>query len=305
MFSEGYVRIILALAPFMVCLALSLDSELWKKRWWWLGGASLFAASVVSSVFAVWGCLPWLILTFGLAVNHLRKPRGGLSELALLASALYLPVGGVWALFAQLKLQPLGFSGIIVLLTGVHFHYAGFALPRLSGLWLSRQSIRTVYSVATVGIIAGVPLVAIGITTSQLQMSPWIEVVAVSILAFSAFVLSLGQLVWALKTPLPTAARGLFLLGGFSLVGGMVLATIYGWRSVFPVAWATIPTMYAVHGTLNSLGFCIPGFLAWHQTGLPPELESTDSILEIVDPLPIGVKTFQEDPAIRAPLLHE
>ena len=115
------------------------------------------------------------------------------------------------------------------------------------------------------GVIAGVPLVAVGITTSQMRMSPAIELVSVTILALSAFAVSLGQTTWAVRSSfLPPLSRLLFAAGGICLAAGMVLATIYGWRSVFPVAWATIPAMYAVHGTLNSLGFCLPGFLAWH-----------------------------------------
>jgi hypothetical protein len=177
-------------------------------------------------------------------------------------------VGGVWALFSQLHFHPLGFSGIIVLLTGVHFHYAGFALPRLTGLWLKESNAGGVpkpiwAELATWGVIMGVPLVAVGITTSQLSMPFWIEIVSVSLLAASAFLVSLGQIRWALKTTMGALPQALFVLGGVSLAFGMILATIYGWRYLFPQDWATIPAMYAVHGTLNSLGFCMPGFVAW------------------------------------------
>jgi hypothetical protein len=267
MYSEGYVRTILSLAPFVVCLALALDPK-WRRHGWWLGGATLFGLSATYSPVAVWGCLPWLGLTVGLAFSELKsfvaKPHFRLAELAVLASALYLPVGGVWALFDQLGYQPLGFPPIIVLLTAVHFHYAGFALPRLTGLWVAKQKASLLSTLATWGVIAGVPLVAIGITTSQLQMSPWIEVVSVTTLACSALVVSVGQIVWSIRADMPALARLFFVLGGFCLAAGMVLAMIYGWRSVYPVAWATIPAMYAIHGTLNSMGFCLPGFLGWH-----------------------------------------
>lgn len=268
MYSEGYVRLILSLAPFVVCLALALDNR-WRHRGWWLAGALLFATGVLLPQARVWSALPWLGLTVSLALVRLREfwteREKTLPRLAELAACLYLPVGGVWALFDQLGFQPLGFSGIIVLLTGVHFHYAGFALPRLTGLWLGRQGPNALFNIATWGVIAGVPLVAIGITTSQLNMPAVIEVVCVTTLACSAFVVSLGQLTWSIRArALPVTARLLFALGGLSLASGMVLAMIYGWRSVYPVAWATIPAMYAFHGTLNSLGFCLPGFLAWH-----------------------------------------
>ena len=169
MYSEGYVRLILALAPFVVCLALALDPY-WKRRSLWLGCALLFSASVLLPQARIWACLPWLAMTLALAFSSLRRfvrnPHLQLPELSILASTLYLPVGGVWALFDQTNFQPLGFSGLIVLLTGVHFHYAGFALPRLTGLWLTQQPQKVLFKTATWGVIAGVPLVAIGITTS-------------------------------------------------------------------------------------------------------------------------------------------
>jgi hypothetical protein len=269
MFSESYVRLILAVAPFVVCLALRLDPRFKGRALVWLGGALLFTLGVTTKGAASWACVPWFFLAILNAGESLsafsRKPARGLPGLAVLASDLYLPVGAAWALFDLFDLQPLGFSGIIVLLTGVHFHYAGFALPRLTGLWLAEQKGQIVFQMSTWGVIAGVPLVAIGITTSQMRMSPVIELVAVTILALSALTVSLGQATWALRSSsLPLASRVLFGVGGLCLAGGMVLATIYGWRSVYPVAWATIPAMYAIHGTLNSLGFCLPGFLAWH-----------------------------------------
>lgn len=222
---------------------------------------------------AIWAALPWFCLISYRALTEgllfLKNPNWVTPEMARLASLVYLPVGGVWALFDQAGFQPMGFSGIIVLLTGVHFHYAGFALPRLTGLWLEQDEEGPIRRVAAWGVILGVPLVAIGITTSQANMPAWIETTAVTILAFSAFTVSLAQFKWAWKTEMNGFSRALFVLGGLALAAGMMLATIYGWRHFFPVAWATIPAMYAIHGTLNSLGFCLPGFIAWKLYSVP------------------------------------
>lgn len=269
MFSENYVRLILALAPLVVCLAFSLDRQWWTKRTSILTllCGLLFSASVWSSSFGVWGAVPWLCLcslrALGAVAELRAKPHTEVAKLAESAALIYLPVGGIWALFDQLQFRPLGFSEIIVLLTGVHFHYAGFALPKLTGLWLREVEVGATFKLAGWGVILGVPLVAVGITTSQLKMPFWIEILSVTILATAAFTVSIGQLQWALTRRLPAACKVLFALGGLALAGGMILATLYGWRTVFPVAWATIPAMYAIHGTLNSLGFCLPGFIAW------------------------------------------
>lgn len=267
MFSEHYVRLVLAVAPFIVCLAYSLEEKYWTRPWLWcsLGMGSLFSLSVFLKWFQVWACVPWLILATTRAILELRdflQARSWrLGDSAKVAASTYLPVGAIWALFDQLNYQPLGFSHIIVLLTGVHFHYAGFALPRLSGLWINYSQRAKPFKVATLGIILGVPLVALGITSSQLRLPFWVETVSVTLLATSALVMSFGHIAWsATRTGI---VRGLFALAGLALAGGMVLALIYGWRDVYSVSWATIPAMYAFHGTLNSWGFCLPAFLGW------------------------------------------
>ena len=269
MFSEDYVRSILALAPFVVCLSFSMDENTWIGHWrgLWLISALSFAVSVFQDWAAVWAALPWFLLITGKALSALRvffeERNFQTYRVAALAALLYLPVGGVWALFDQLGFQPMGFSGIIVLLTGVHFHYAGFALPKLTSLWLSEAKPGRFLQFAAWGIILGVPLVAIGITSSQASLPFWIETGAVTILASSAFTLSVAQGLWALSVSAPQFCRILWMVGGLALATGMGLALIYGWRHVFVVEWATIPLMYALHGTLNSLGFCLPGFVAW------------------------------------------
>lgn len=284
-FSETYVRVILAAAPLVVCLAFSLERQWWtpRRRALSLSCALLFSVAVFKGPVSVWGALPWLFLCLyrggSECLRFSRSPVRGTAESARLAALLYLPVGAVWALFDQLDFQPLGFSRIIVLLTGVHFHYAGFALPRLTGLWLERGRPGGGLRIASWGIILGVPLVAVGITSSQLALPPAIEVIAVSLLACSAFVVSLSQFQWAMMADIPALPRFLLALGGVALAVGMVLATIYGWRSVYPVGWATIPAMYAFHGTLNSLGFCLPGFVAWKLLNHPKSGDSDTSAL--------------------------
>lgn len=260
MLGEGYVRLVLALAPLVVCLAWSCEARLSRPA---LLAASLFAAGVWLEPLAVWAALPWLLLCLGLALTNLRellvrKPRT-LAPWVRLAAHLYLPVGSVWTLFYQAGIQPLGFPPVIVLLTGVHFHYAGFALPWLTGRWLGRRPHGRSGRVCAAGVMAGVPLVALGITSSQLGLPPSVETVAVTVLAGSAFGVSHGYLVWSGQTR--GASRYLFALGGLALALGMVLALLYGWRTAVPLEWVTIPAMYTVHGSLNSWGFCLPCIL--------------------------------------------
>ena len=77
--------------------------------------------------------LPWLGLTVFLATIGLRRILAELPALALEESRAdaalgFLAVGGGWAWIALAGGRPLGFGPTIVLLTAVHFHFAGFAL---------------------------------------------------------------------------------------------------------------------------------------------------------------------------------
>ena len=111
----------------------------------------------------------------------MREVRDFDASLALTAALLLLAVGGSWTWMSRAGWQPWNFSeqrpfsNQIVLLTGVHFHYAGFALPILTGwtireltqspgtshVWSSRVGIVIRrFLVATV--VSGVPLVGPG-----------------------------------------------------------------------------------------------------------------------------------------------
>jgi uncharacterized protein (UPF0548 family) len=58
--------------------------------------------------------------------------------------------------------------------------------------------------------------------------------------------------------------RVLFLLSAMALLAGMTLTGIYALGTFRESAWLDIPTMIHWHGTLNALGFALPGLLAWH-----------------------------------------
>jgi uncharacterized protein (UPF0548 family) len=58
--------------------------------------------------------------------------------------------------------------------------------------------------------------------------------------------------------------RLLFALSGLALLVGMALAAVYALSTFLARYWLTIPEMIPWHGTLNALGFALPGLLAWH-----------------------------------------
>mgnify|MGYP000506710532 CR=1 FL=1 len=208
--------------------------------------------------------IPWLLWTIWMALTEFQKwfknKTFQIAPLNLLAASLFLPVGAAWAFADRLDFRPMDFDATITLLTAAHFHYAGFILPLLTGLIL--QKIQNIWAkMAGIGVIIGVPLVAVGITTSHYLLPEFIETACVTILASSAFIIAFLHLALAFKIKKKTS--WLFVLSGFALMTGMLLAMGYGWRYYFPISFLSIPWMYAVHGTLNALGFALPGIVGW------------------------------------------
>src|SRR5262249_55918860 len=149
--------------------------------------------------------LPWLafsglVALAGLA-RFLAHRFSSAPELCIAAGLLYLPVGAIWFMLSRFGANPLGFSDTIVLLTAVHFHYAGYALPILAGCtgrWLARNAAASMrlFRFMAAGVVAGMALVAAGITVTALTGSSVLESAAVAVLALSVLTLSALLLRW-------------------------------------------------------------------------------------------------------------
>lgn len=213
---------------------------------------------------------PWLAVTLalgGFALSRFlaRGPRP-VAELAIDAGLAFPIVGAGWALFERAGFRPLGFAPLIVLLTAVHFHYAGFALPLLTGL-AGRVLGGAPARAAALGVIAGVPLVAAGITASQVGAGPLLEAVAAGVTALAGALCAWLHLRLALLPSHRPPARLLWGVAGLSLAGGMLLAGLYGVRSYLPIAWLEVPRMWALHGSAGALGFALCGLTGWNLAG--------------------------------------
>src|SRR5215213_2432610 len=128
---------------------------------------------VLSATLAsAWVILNMLVALFGLARLTSRSAHS-LEELSINAGLLYLPVAGVWLVIYRLGIQPFGYGEMIILLTAVHFHFAGFAAPIIAGMsgrvLVRGQYPRKVFAVSVLGIVSAMPLVAAGIT-----FTPWL-----------------------------------------------------------------------------------------------------------------------------------
>ncbi|MES2735736.1 MAG: YndJ family transporter [Verrucomicrobiota bacterium] len=212
----------------------------------------------------------WLAYRLGIATEVLwlamQTRRFSLAQICLDGARLFPAIGAAWLVANRANWMPWGFDALIVLLTAAHFHHAGYTLPLMAGL--CGQALPGRASRVSCGLIlAGVPLVAIGITCTHFKVLPWIEPLAVSILVAGALGVALLQMQMAFQKGLSAWARALFLISGLSLLVAMLLALTFGLRSLFP-AWALpMPTMWAIHGTLNTFGFGLCGVLAWRSRG--------------------------------------
>ncbi|MDQ2073816.1 YndJ family protein [Haloarcula sp. H-GB4] len=228
-------------------------------------GALLLAVSLIvpsPAPLAAVLATPWLAVTglLGLAALARTRIRGGLvlPETAIDAGFAYVSVGAVALLLAHLDLT-LWFDRVIIRLTAVHFHYAGFVLPFATGLTgrhLGDHSpgFRTVVGV----ILVGPALIAAGIA-----FSPLVEVVAVSL--FTVAVAAFGIVV--LRRVVSTCPRPQGLALGIAAVAlpvSMALALGYGVSTFTGQSLGlTISTMVALHGSLNAFGFGLCATLGW------------------------------------------
>jgi hypothetical protein len=232
----------------------------------------LAAVSAVVALAQPFGLLagalavPWLGVTglIGLA-GLLRAWRGqfaAIEERAIDFASMYLPVGGAWLVLWTSGRVVLGFEGAIVILTAIHFHYAGFAAPLVAGLagrvlYADDKRAWRLYRVATPLVVAGPPMIAIGITTS-----PIVEFVFA--VALAAGMLLLGGLLAFVVGPRSKRrlVSALLALAAASLVATMALACLYAAGEWTNRTLIQIDTMAKTHGIANSLGFALPALLA-------------------------------------------
>ncbi|MBX2874985.1 MAG: YndJ family protein [Saprospiraceae bacterium] len=264
----NWVKIILLLAPTLL-IPIWLRSQFAIQKFifpasaWSLGLAFLLAQGWVAGMLAV----PWLMTTLWLAYTGLLNKHQLPSAPATWsgrAAFLFLPVGAAWAVADRLGWQPLGFQATIVLLTAVHFHYAGFLLLGIAERLLQSTTARW-YKGLDLSLVLGVPLVAIGITMTDLDGPPWVETFAATVMAGSGIALAVAHVALAIRHTDKLTA-GFWLIGSICLLAGMILAIAYGWRTYYPLDFLNIPWMYAVHGSLNFLGVGVFLLIGWVRT---------------------------------------
>jgi len=210
--------------------------------------------------------LPWCSFGCFLGIWGLvRFVRGGFRSLKSICefmSFIYLPIGCAWLVASRYGLNPMGFQEPIVLLTAVHFHFAGFATPLLTAATaatIERRAVPTqqLFKVVGAGVLAGPGMLAAGFV-----IGPRLKLTAALLLVISEIGLASFFLL-AVREIQPRLAQALVALSAASVLIAMVFAGVWA-VGEFPLQpFVHLAEMARFHGTANALGFTTCGLLGW------------------------------------------
>jgi len=277
----GVIELLFLLAPWIVVpLATSLIPSLDKSdspsgrqrasKWIIFGAAALATCSFFLPVgpLAASFATAWLLVCALFTLRGLRRlwryRARSFSQFCFAAGEAYLLVGGTWLVASRLGLQPVGFQEPIVLLTAVHFHFAGFLSAVLAGLTYERLR-ETRWSKPLRAALAGV-VVGPGLLGLAFLAGPKVKLAAVVLIVVGQFGLATGMIRVALGSANPVG-RAMLLLSSGCVVAGMVLAATWALGEYPMQPFVDLGRMERVHGALNAVGFGICGLIGWLNTG--------------------------------------
>ncbi|MBK8427317.1 MAG: YndJ family transporter [Lewinellaceae bacterium] len=266
--SNWEIALLLFAAWMLVPPGLSL-LRLPVQSLYWLTVFALSLAYYLTDAPASWRgllALPYVGLSAWITIRELTQlftlPKIQLPDIVRVAAIAYWSTGAVWALCFLTGFRPLDFDLVIVSLTAAHFHVAGFVLAVVAYRMLLAAPGR-VTQISGWGVLAGMPSVAAGITLTKLGYAPAFEwVAALLFVLFTAVIVAWHVSKWPDKKYI-LAARHYWLGGAFCLLAGILLASLYALRFMYPVEWVHIPNMKIWHGTLNTLGFAWLTLRGW------------------------------------------
>lgn len=202
--------------------------------------------TTAGAVMGIWAAA-CLAVSLQRGVPWLRRPTWEPTELAALVALAYLCVGAGGAVVSRLGLEPFGFAATIVKLTGVHFHYAGFAAMALATAAARRRPTPGVPAAAAVA--TGSALIATGYFVADLLHS-------VGAVVLTAGLLAVSTISWRTRHPL-------LRLSAVAPLLPMALALVYALGRIDVGPSMPIDRMAQIHGTLNAFAFSLAGVVGW------------------------------------------
>jgi len=242
--------------PIRVARKMQLPAALCAIASFWLPQGN--AATILALPWFVFGSFVGLEGFMAFIRGEFRK----LKSACLIVSFLYLPIGCAWLVASRLGLSPMGFQEPIVLLTAVHFHFAGFSAPLLAlaaGSVVEKKSAaqQRIFNVVTAGVLAGPGLLAVGFV-----IGPRFKLAMALLVACSEVGLSLFFLV-AVRSMRPRLAQMFVTISAASVLFAMILAGVWA-IGEFPLQpFVHLDEMARFHGTANAVGFVLCGLAGW------------------------------------------
>jgi hypothetical protein len=205
-------------------------------------------------------CL-WLIVGMVLALDGLvRLLQSGLKSFHEFCFAIgegYALIGALWLLASRLGLQPVGFQEPIVLLTAVHFHYAGLMAAVLAGLVASSMRTPPFLRIALFCAVLGPGLLGLAFLAG-----PKLKLAAVALMVIGECGIAFGTFRIGLSDAGRVGGR-LLLVGSTCVIFGMALAGIWAVGEYPLHNFVSLEQMARYHGVLNSLGFGLCSLVGW------------------------------------------
>ena len=219
-----------------------------------------FRAPLATAGLAILWLMFVIILALGRLWNALRIRSSTFDELCALLAFAYLAVGAAWFLASRLGWHPMDFREPVVLLTAVHFHYAGFAaailvraLRRLPGPGFAQTFL---FPVAATGALGGPALLAAGFV-----IGPTLKLAAALLVALGEIALA-ACFIAAVPGVTDARARILLFVSAASVAVAMCLAALWAFGEFPRQPFLDIARMAAWHGSLNAFGFTFCGLAA-------------------------------------------
>lgn len=176
-----------------------------------------------------------------------RRPHTYAPAVALLS----LPVAALGMVAARGGWELFGFELVMLTLTSVHFHFAGFAAALLSGL--TAGAVRRRWAeVACAAALVSPALIGIGFFAGPTAQLPGVLALTVALIVLAVPTLR------ARPDPLRTTSA-------LAVLAPMVLAAWWTVGLAFEVPHLSLAWTAATHGVVNALGYAVCGLLGWRR----------------------------------------
>jgi hypothetical protein len=241
-------------------------------RWETKGVVLQFAAAFLATVsflfpsgrIAALLAACWLLVCSGWALDGLLRilkfRAQSFAQICFAAGEIYLAVGGAWLIASRLGMQPAGFVEPIVLLTGVHFHFAGFLCCLFAGFTYRRLG-NTPWAkpicIVLLGTVLGPGMLAVGFL-----IGPKVKLFAAMLVVIGQCGLAAGmtRIAWQ-------GVRGFSRIAlqasAICVVTGMIFAALWALGEYPLHPFADLYRMERIHGILNAVGFGVVGLTGW------------------------------------------